>query len=340
MKKTIIAAILAATAAGSAFAGFPVTEKTCMSVAEAIFDSAPGVFEKDGIEGLSAIQGAYCRDYGKVEVTLVNAKTMQVQIRNVDIGKILFISSGLASEIAQLKLGEKKLVTEMAEYEEAKTEMKHVARIARFDDVVFVVTGDTLKRKQGEITWINLSEKKSKAQNGVSEHNKTFSASVSEALKTEAGFEASQAHGRAGLRSTERGMQMMQQAIQTATQGSSIGEIARNAIADSLQVAASSGAGIDAGRARAYVEVALRHSKLLASERKQAGKSAFQAALSLSSQGFVGVVVRGEDFQIAQSEYIKAMGDAIGGHFGSGFVESAKVVQRAGFEVGQLNQTN
>ncbi|NTV70156.1 MAG: hypothetical protein HGA71_08430 [Azonexaceae bacterium] len=340
MKKTIIAAILAATAAGSAFAGFPVSEKSCSSVAEAIFDSAPGVFEKDGIEGLSAIQGAYCRDYGKVEVTLVNAKTMQLQIRNVDIGKILFISSGLASEIAQIKPGEKKLVTEMAEYDEAKTEMKHVARIARFDDVVFVVTGDTLKRKQGEITWANLSEKKSKAQNALAKHNKAFSASESEALKTEAGFKASQAHGQAGLRSTEHSLQMMQQAIQTASQGSNIGEIARNAIADAVQLSASNGAGIDAGRAGAHAEVALLHSKLSASEKRQAGNVAFKAALSLSSQGFEGEVVRSDDFQLAQSEYIKAMGDAIGGYYGSGFIESAKAVQHAGFEVGKLNQIN
>ncbi len=340
MKKTIIAAILAATAAGSAFAGFPVSEKSCSSVAEAIFESAPAVFEKNGIEGLSAIEGVFCRDYGKVEVTLVNAKTMQVQIRDIDIGKILSISSGLASEIAQIKPGEKKLVTEMAEYDEAKTEIKHVARIASFDDVVFVVTGDTLKRKQGEKTWTNLSEKNSKAQNAVAEHNKSFSASLSEALKTEAGFKVSQAHGQAGLRSTERGMQIMQQAIQTATQGTSVRDTARNAISDALQTSASSGAGIDAGRVRAYVEVALLRSKIPASERIQAGKSAFQAALSLSSQGFEGEVVRGENYQIAQSEYIKAMGDAIGGYYSSGFIESAKAVQHAGFEVGKLNQTN
>jgi len=158
MKKTIIAAILAAASAGSAFAASIDAQQSCYSVAQAIDSAAPAVFSKNGLKGLSEIKGMQCRD-GYVHVFLVSAGKLidknplfNENPSKEDLAAVqqMFKMNG---QIEPLQSGKKLVVTE-ASYDAAnKREVRHETFYSFYDNATFIVYGGATFKKDGSSNW-------------------------------------------------------------------------------------------------------------------------------------------------------------------------------------------
>lgn len=158
MKKTILAAIVAAVTASGAFAASADAHQSCYSVAQAINSAAPAVFAKDGLKGLSEIKDVQCRD-GSVHVFLVVAgkSINENPFFNENPSKEDLAAfrqmSRMNGQLAPLQIGKRMVVTAASYDEVNKRDVRHETFYSFCDNATLIVYGGAVFKKDGSSNW-------------------------------------------------------------------------------------------------------------------------------------------------------------------------------------------